>query len=200
MKRWLLAAGLTAAVLAQSAGPALAADLGYDAPPRHGSAYDDPRYADLYGRPPGSHSGPPPPHYGYQPRPPIPSAPVYRDHDESYAPPPPYRRYTETPSRDGYGRGGCTPKDEIQHRLTREGWSGFHAPEVVDRDTAFVKARRPSGRLFEIKLDRCSGDILSARPIEPRFYGPNNYGPHTYGPNTYGEYRPNYRPGWGRTY
>ncbi len=195
MKRWLLAAGFAAAVLAQGAVPALAADLGYDAPPRQGSAYDDPRYADLYGRPPA-----PPPRYGYQAYPPIPSAPVYRDHDDSYAPPPPYKRYAETHPRDGYGRTACAPKDEIQHRLTRQGWFGFHAPEVIDRDTAFVKARRPSGRLFEIKLDRCSGDILSARPIEPRFTGRDPYGPNSYGPNTYGEYRPNYRPGWGRTY
>jgi hypothetical protein len=168
--------------------PAQAADLDerYEPGPRYGSAYEDPRYADLYGRPPA-----PPPSYGHPyPARPIPPAPIYRDH-ERYDPP--YRRYSDAPR--SYAHEACTPKDEIQHRLRSEGWNSFHEPRVIDRNTAFVNARRPSGRLFELKLDRCSGTILASRPLEPRRY----YGPYTYyGPNTYGEYRPPYRPGWGR--
>ncbi len=173
MKQLLIAAGI-AAVLAGGAASALAADLDdrYEPGPRHGSAYDDPRYADLYGRPPT----PPPPQYGHAyPQPPIPSAPIYRDHDRYM--PPPDRRYAETQPRDAYRHSGCAAKDEIQHQLKRDGWHSFHDPRVIDRDTAFVKARRPSGRLYEIKLDRCSGDILASRPLEaPSYYGPNTFG------------------------
>ena len=41
---------------------------------------------------------------------------------------------------------------------------------------ATVRARRPSGRLFELTIDRCSGEIVSARPLEPRRFGPYAYG------------------------
>ena len=202
MKRWLLAAALAAAALAQGAPSALAADLDDRyAPPRQGSAYDDPRYADLYGREPA----PPPVQYGYRPysHAPVPPAPIYRDYADRDTPPP-NRRYAEPYPRDGYAppharaEPGCAPKDQIQHQLTRDGWHGFHEPRVIDRDTAFVKARRPSGRLFEIKLDRCSGDILAARPIEPRFYGPNTYGENR--PDDRTGYTPGVRPDWRRTY
>lgn len=41
---------------------------------------------------------------------------------------------------------------------------------------ATVHARRPSGRLFVLTIDRCSGEIVSAQPLEAR-PGPYAYGP-----------------------
>ena len=153
MKRWLVAAGLAALAVGTAAVTASAADLDYRDVPRdrYGSAYEDPRYADVYGRPPA-----PPPVTAYRDyAPPIPREPVYRD---EYQPPYP-PRYAEAPPRHyAYGaKPGCTPKDEIQYQLEREGWRGFQDPQVIDKDTAFLRARRPNGQLFQLKVDRCSG-------------------------------------------
>jgi hypothetical protein len=169
--RWLMAAGLAVAAVAGGAATALAADLPYRDHGRTGSAYDDPRYADLYG------DAPPPPAVDrryvapHQPRhgyghPPIPREPVYRD---DYQP----RQYVEAePRHRAYSAGpACLPRDEIKYGLEREGWRDFRDPQIVDRGTAVLSARR-NGRLFELKVDRCSGDVITARPLEPRHGGP----------------------------
>ena len=78
MRRWILAASLLAA--ASAAIPAArAADLDQGPPPdRYGSAYDDPRYADIYRRQePPPYAVPPPPPYAA----PVPRERVYRDDD-----------------------------------------------------------------------------------------------------------------------
>ena len=62
MKSWVLAVGLLAAA---ASGPVKAADLDEGPPDRYGSAYDDPRYADIYRYP--------------DERRPVPRAPVYGD-------------------------------------------------------------------------------------------------------------------------
>jgi hypothetical protein len=167
MRSLVLAAGLA---VAMSTGAAFAADLDDDGPPpyRRGSAYDDPRYSDIYRYP----DRPPPPAY-VAPRPP---AAVYRDEDDDYGPPP--RRYPGA----GYAA-HCVPRAEIKHRLLSEGWRDFHDPDLRG-DLASVRARRPSGRLFDLTIDRCTGQIVNARPLEPRPYGP--YASRFYGPYAYG--------------
>jgi hypothetical protein len=188
MTRWLRAVAIVATALAIGLPAAQAADLDYydPGPRRFGSAYDDPRYADLYGdtpaRPPSierHYAAPYPPPYrpqpDYAPRPtygygypPIPREPVYRD---DYAP----RRYVEVdPYRRGYEphRGnGCLGKEQVRWQLERQGWQDFHDPYIGGQGVAFLKARRPSGRLFQLQVDRCSGEIIQARPLEPR-HGP----------------------------
>jgi signal peptidase I len=163
-KTWLLAAGVSAAALVGGAISALAADLPYRDYGRNGTAYEDPRYADLYGdAPPAPERRYVPPHqpqYGYN-NPPIPREPVYRD---AYRP----RQYVEVePRHRAYSAGpGCMPRDEIKFGLERDGWRDFRDPQIIDRGTALLTARR-QGRLFELKVDRCSGDIIAARPLEP---------------------------------
>jgi hypothetical protein len=178
MRSWILAASLFAA--AGSGGlPAQAADLDEGPPPqRYGSVYDDPRYADIYGRPerPPAYALPPPPPYAA----PLPRERVYHDDD-----PPPYARpdryaYQERP---GYGA-QCVPREVIRDRLTRHGWHDFHDGGLKG-NVAVVRARRPSGRLFELTIERCSGEIVTAHPLESRVYGPYAYGP---------------RPWWQRPY
>jgi hypothetical protein len=55
------------------------------------------------------------------------------------------------------------------------GWRDFHAGQPQNDDLVTLRARRPSGRLFELTLHRCSGDIVEARPLEPRPFGPYAY-------------------------
>jgi hypothetical protein len=175
MQSWLLkniraSVWATAVIGANlTGGSASAADLYNTYPsPRTGSAYEDPRYADLYGTPP-----PPPSRYeeryapSYKPphehrySHPVPSEPIYPDRTP--------RQYSEVyPSPRAYSAGPrCLAKDEISYNLERDGWREFHDPQVIDRGTAYVKARR-QGRMFQLKLDRCSGDIIAARPIDQR--------------------------------
>jgi hypothetical protein len=141
---------LLAAVAALAAVPALAADL--DHPDR--TPYDDPRYSDIYSHPA------PQPRYAH----PVPPAPVYRD--DRYAPPqyapppPPARQY------GGYA-GECTPRENVRLRLENRGWHDFHDAQPMG-EVVHIRARRPSGRLFDLTLDRCSGELLAVEQIDGR--------------------------------
>lgn len=152
------------AVLATLAAmPAAAADLDPYAPPPHakyGSPYDDPRYADVYRHPP------PPPKYveRYEQRfvapPPPPPRYVERYDDRGYAPaPPPAYSWRGEPPRSAYG---CLPREAARANLERQGWHDFHNLQP-GADVVHVRARRPNGALFDLTLDRCTGQILDRR-------------------------------------
>lgn len=139
--------------------------------------YDDPRYRDLYADPPPRRAEP-----GY-------AEPRYRDDDRRYPPrayrhddylePMPVRpRFSEVPRREREPH--CLPRREVHARLTSDGWSDFHDIAIYDR-VAYVKAQRPSGQVFDLELDRCSGDIVSAR----RLYAPQQR-PYAWGPPDHG--------------
>ena len=154
-----------AAGLATTLTPATAADLYSDEPPppSYGNAYDDPRYADLYGRPPARVETYRQEDRYYEPHAPLPPARVYREYD----------RYAERAQR------GCPSKNEISRQLERDGWRGFHNPQVIDRETATVDAQRPNGRPFRLQVDRCTGQVLSERPLDgPRYSEREGYGPY----------------------
>lgn len=121
---------------------------------------------------------PPPPRYG-----------SYKDDD---AGPPPPRRYSEQ---------GCVPKHAVRERLVDDGWRDFRNPEIRG-ETALFTASRPSGVRFLLRVDRCSGEIIRARRLTPRYeeedaYAPRDeyWGPrigfYAYGPRRWG-YRHNY--------
>ena len=158
----LAAASLIAAMYLAGAPGASAADLGEDYGPRYGAAYDDPRYADIY-------------------RDPVPQPPRrYEQYEEEYdaddydpqrlAEVPPYVR-----DRPYAHDRGCMPRREIRYRLKAEGWDDFHDIEFRD-GTALVRARRPSGELYELRVDRCSGDVVHARALHGPVWGPYAYG------------------------
>jgi hypothetical protein len=179
-----------AALLALSLGstPSFAADLDYRTPPsdRYGTAYSDPRYADIY----GYQKPVPPQHYGYQhpgyappppPHVPIPHEPVYKyppRYSEDYAPPRGYAPpgYGPPPRSYSHRNPNCLSKDTIQRELIADGWREFHAPNVLNQDEATLRARRPDGRLFELRVDRCTGEVIAARPLGEPGYGPQVYG------------------------
>ena len=178
MRSWVLAAGLLAAA---STSGAQAADL-YDGPPppRYGTAYEDPRYADIYRYPvPPPYAARPPRAFERYAEPPVPRERVYREDEGYYEPkylpgPPGPRRYSYAEPPAAYAE-RCLPRQVVKERLLRAGWHDFHDGNVQG-DIATVRARRPSGRLFDLAIDRCSGEIVNAQPLEPR-YGPYAYGP-----------------------
>lgn len=169
----VLRAAIAAAAMTIGASAGIAADLDYrhvPPPDRYSSAYDDPRYRDIYGAEPRRYtyeqrfyrSVPPPPA-------PVPPATVYREHDDRA----PYRgRYADVPRRDWRDGPQCVSKREAEDRLVSEGWRDFHDLELGERAVR-IKARRPGGELYDLKVDRCSGEILNARLIDraaPRPY------------------------------
>ncbi len=177
MTRPLLAIAALAAGLGLAAEAGRAADLDYRTVPRerYGSAYEDPRYADIYGP---SHQRNTYPHqYGspYAERVPVPSEPVYRD--PRYGDP---RQYAEVQPPNYGHRTGCLSRPQVRRELERQGWSGFFDAEPRG-EIAAVKARRNDGRVFALQVDRCSGEIVDARPLSPG-YGPYAGVPRRYDP------------------
>jgi hypothetical protein len=76
--------------------------------------------------------------------------------------------------------------EQVRDRLTGEGWNDFHDGKPAGNGLVTLRARRPSGRLFELTLHRCTGEMLEARPLELRPFGPYAYR-QPYGP--YGPWR-----------
>lgn len=150
MKSWVLAVSLLAAA---TSGQALAADLDDGPPDRYGSAYEDPRYSDMYRYPDARRYTEVDPYARRQ---------VYRERYDD----------REVDRRHAY-RHNCVPREYIKRRLHEQGWHDFRDPEMRG-EIATVIARRPSGRLFELTVDRCSGEVVSLRRLRP--YGPYAHG------------------------
>ncbi len=121
--------------------------------------------ADLYEPPRGG--------YGYNDGPP---PDQYAEPPEDFEPPYPPPRYA--------GRDACVPREVIRDRLQAAGWGDFHAVEPREQ-VVLIKARRPSGRLFDLTIDRCSGEVVDARPLYGRRLGPFAYGPRRNWPGPY---------------
>jgi hypothetical protein len=110
-----------------------------------------------------------PPYEGYGEGPPPPEQ--YADVPDDFEPPYPPPAYA--------GRDRCVPRELARDRLRAAGWRGFHAIEPRD-GVVLVKARRPSGRLFDLTVDRCTGEVVDAKPIFGRRYGRFADGPPRY--------------------
>jgi hypothetical protein len=196
-----LAASLVALCLSSLATHA--ADLYRDDPlPRSGAAYEDPRYADLYGNAPAPRPRvetyrPYEPRayeprtyepHPYEPRGPIPRERVYRDNrDDAYEPP----RYARAePPRDSRSARGCPSKDEISRMLGSDGWGQFQNPQVIDRTIATIDATRPNGKPYRLEVDRCTGEILAIKPLDGPRYGSAapSYAPYAGEPRRYRQY------------
>lgn len=98
--------------------------------------------------------------------------PPYEEYGEG--PPPPGDRYVpddDDGSPPRFAERGCVPREVARDRLHDAGWYDFRRLEPRG-EVVFVQARRPSGRLFDLTIDRCSGRIVDARPA----YGGRYYG------------------------
>ena len=173
-----LAAALAVVLHVAGVPAATAADLygSYES----GASDDDPRYGDIYRHPP-------PPATAYvDPRYPPYARSDYSNYDDDdrddepryverreYAPyrreylrpMPPVERFEERYSYSKYRGAGCVPRDEIRRELVRDGWRDFQDIEPRGDDAAVVTARRPNGQYYRLKIDRCSGQIVRARPV-----------------------------------
>lgn len=80
------------------------------------------------------------------------------------------RRDTEI--EQGYydDRGGCLPRQAIRERLRGDGWRDIHRIDVRG-GAVILGAERPNGQLFELKVDRCNGEIIDARKQRDEVYG-----------------------------
>jgi hypothetical protein len=96
--------------------------------------------------------------------------PSYGDRYDDEEGPPAARRYSGPAP---YGR-SCVRSEQVRERLTGMGWRDFQGGQPQG-DMVTLQARRPNGRLFELTLHRCSGEIVEARPLEPRPFGPYAY-------------------------
>lgn len=155
-----LVVALVAAAAAAGTVTARAADLdhGYS---YKDSPYDDPRYSDIY-----RHPAPPPPRYAqpyYPPPPPLATPPYVEAPRYAPPPPPPAYGYGSRYSDDSRVAAGCVPREMIRRHLEARGWQDFHDPQPMG-NVVHIRARRPSGQLFDITLDRCSGKVLGIEP------------------------------------
>jgi hypothetical protein len=74
----------------------------------------------------------------------------------------PPARYSEPQPR--HDRYACLDRWQIKRELRREGWTDLR-PVGDDGQRVGVRARRiDSGRVFVLRVDRCSGEVLAARP------------------------------------
>lgn len=84
----------------------------------------------------------------------------YRDDDDSRSDwRPPYRRHA---------RGDCVPREFVREELRADGWSDLHDPQLRGSVVVVGARRVGSGRPFELTIDRCSGDVISAVPLAPK--------------------------------
>jgi hypothetical protein len=93
--------------------------------------------------------------------------PAYNDRDDDDDDGPPAARKFSGPAPHGR----CAQSEQVRERLSGMGWGDFHGGQPQG-DMVTLRARRPNGRLFELTMHRCSGEIVEARPLEPRPFGP----------------------------
>lgn len=155
---------LTASLLVGSASAALGADLygpGYE--PEGRSDYDDRRYGEMYDHPEprwrrSRHAerlvGPPPYEHPSRHRylKPMPGVPDFDDERR--------RSYSSR-----FGHDECVGRREILRVLMEDGWSEIADVEAAG-PTVHVVARRASGQLYRLQVDRCSGTLIEARLID----------------------------------
>jgi len=91
---------------------------------------------------------------------------------DGYPVPVPAPRYGErAPPPERYGqRFACLDRWQIRRRLRNDGWEGIR-PQGGDGGIVYVRAHRiESGRPFALRVDRCSGEVVDARPERRRTF------------------------------
>ena len=80
-----------------------------------------------------------------------------------------YPRYREAPV-EPRERFACLDRWQIRHRLRDGGWRAIR-PMGGDGEVVQIRARRfDSSSEFKLRVDRCTGDVLAARPFYLRSF------------------------------
>jgi hypothetical protein len=88
---------------------------------------------------------------------PVPMPPPRYSQERSY-------RSVERIDRRPYVRNGCLARWEMRRSLNRDGWSRIR-PMGGDGPVVHMLARRfDSSSDFDLRVDRCSGEVLAAKP------------------------------------
>jgi len=74
----------------------------------------------------------------------------------------PKRRYTyRGPPDDWQGRNRCLPRRLIRRHLRQAGWRGMRRGRARGRIRYVVARQRRTGEIYELAVDRCTGDVIS---------------------------------------
>lgn len=61
-------------------------------------------------------------------------------------------------------QGNCLAPAQVRRRLKNQGWWDFRGLRRAGKDFV-VLARRPNGTVYQLRLERCTGHVLKARPL-----------------------------------
>lgn len=92
-----------------------------------------------------------------------------------------YKSYND--DEDGgsrHARSRCPSKGDIRNRLYADGWRDLRNPERHGGVVGVTARNENSGQNYALRLDTCTGDVLSARIIHP---GHRDSRPYAYVPN-----------------
>ncbi len=180
----MLAAGFVTALPLALSAPTVAADL-YDpyAPKYSGSPYDDPRYAELYGKPKPYHR-PYADRAGrgistrlrttsissrFDPGPLSVTRSLIEEFDDSSDRP----RWRKKPDFEPYHpKKACLPpadclsRRELRRELVRDRLVETSATSRSAERPRSSHARRPNGTLYRLEVDRCAGEVVSAERLD----------------------------------
>lgn len=107
-----------------------------------------------------------PPRYSYKDDPPARTAGSIKDGYPVPMPPPAYGESAPPAPRASkpVRRTACLDRWELEERLRDDGWADIYA-KITRRGVTRISARRiDTGRPFSLRVDRCSGELISARP------------------------------------
>ena len=76
---------------------------------------------------------------------------------------PPVNRPPRFADGDWRTRQGCAPRWQIRQDMRNNGWRQIYRLRVLPGAVVF-RASRPSGRTYDLKLDRCTGAVIASRP------------------------------------
>lgn len=74
-------------------------------------------------------------------------------------------RWSDRRPDEWNGSQRCIPKRRIRRQLRREGWRGFRRGRVRGNIGYMVARQRDTGEIYELAVDRCTGDVISASCI-----------------------------------
>ncbi|MDX2288725.1 MAG: hypothetical protein NW217_07880 [Hyphomicrobiaceae bacterium] len=165
-----------------SAGHAADLDDGYPAPRASGA--DDPRYRDMYEVPPPRELAEP-------------NVEVERSDRDRWEQPAPRRHARRYIARHDEA---CLDSGGVRRLLRSDGWHDFDDVEFEGRYLHMEAERRASGREFDLTVDACTGEIISAVPHDTRRQITRTYDGSAYGHRASGGPHPPRDDRWGSRY